>query len=82
MAMNRNKVLDKSRNEVISEFQDSLLIIMDSHSSNELIVNRLKDMALDDHQSVLCHALQKDMRLINDQLNTLLNSLNKISRDD
>ncbi|MER2106793.1 MAG: hypothetical protein ABS949_07625 [Solibacillus sp.] len=76
--MNRKKIykgLDKSKKPFISEVQESLLIIKNSHHSNELIVNRLQKVAENEQQAALYNALKKDMELINEQLKTLLENI-------
>lgn len=81
MVMNRNKVnkrLNKSEGTKISEVQASLRIIKNSHASNELIVNKLKAAAQNEHQVELCSALQTDMTRINHQLNTIVENLKTV----
>ena len=79
--MNREKIDTISNRleiNLISELQNSLLIIKDSHHSNELIVNRLQQVTQSEQHVQLCNTLQKDMELINDQLNTILRNLNTV----
>ena len=79
--MNRNKIMnsfDKTGKTIIAELQESLLIIKNAHQSNELIVNKLQKTVQNEKQFQMCSTLQKDMELINNHLDTLLENITTV----